>query len=479
LIKKITGILLTAIFIVVGFASPASFVAAADPGDGEITVSVPAVMLPDAAGGEETKKAKKYKPGADAQQDIRLLIKADILNKDIYEKSFEQVIDANELNGVLLSLRNFMGGAWFDEAASVEDKPVTDEMGEPAQAVRRSDAVGSLAVAVMSVKPDEWPDMREGFFEFLSESVAADKVVTPPGVAAADTGITREEMFMLISRMVWKFERDRMKEFAPVPDTPVVLNEQDEAFYRRDVYLYWNPVEHAETYIVRIYDDSRERLRTIKVHEPVLNITRDGEPSFGSVFGEEDGDVRASYTVQAVAAHGIKSEKTGRVGFTALRYESARERYGTDYIKYKNGKKGEKRQTTVTLNVWREVNGEIVPATVSIRVHRKMAASVRQIFGEYFSGRERFPIQSIGGFSIREKRSEHNYGTAIDINPNENYMVGPGGAEAGAFWNPAESAYSISPDSELVRAFERHGWYWAGNGWGDTYDFMHFSFMGT
>jgi hypothetical protein len=58
-------------------------------------------------------------------------------------------------------------------------------------------------------------------------------------------------------------------------------------------------------------------------------------------------------------------------------------------------------------------------------------------------------------------------------------MVGPGGITAGSYWDPERSPYSIAPDSELVRAFERHGWYWAGNGWGNTYDYMHFSYMGT
>jgi hypothetical protein len=129
--------------------------------------------------------------------------------------------------------------------------------------------------------------------------------------------------------------------------------------------------------------------------------------------------------------------------------------------------------------VWRYVGDERVPSAVTIRVHKKVAAGVEQIFDEYFSGAERFPIKSIGGYALREKRSEHNYGTAIDINWTENFMIGPDGIEAGEFWNPELSVLSIADDSELVRAFERHGWYWAGNGWGDTYDYMHFSFMGT
>ncbi|MDR1292785.1 MAG: M15 family metallopeptidase [Clostridiales Family XIII bacterium] len=565
-----------------GFASPFFSFADTDGAEGDATVSVPAIASPDgdAKNGDEPdkKKDKKYKPGAAARSDIWLLVKAGILTRDIYGKSFERSIDAYELNGVLLSLHRFMGGSWFDEPASVEDESVIDAEGNPVWAVERGAAAASLAVTAINSKSYLWADTREIFFGFLAENSVADEskagaavetatgaaievttgattevttgapldtvtdalsddtvgapsdavtdadVDTPTGAsveattdatvgvatgashyaatdytmdtpagAAVDTttdasisaepapkrGITREDMFMLISRMVWEFDRENMEGIAPIPDTPAVQGASGEEFYRNDVYLYWEPVKYAETYIVKIYDDSENMLKSIRVGKPALNITEDSEPSFRAVFGEDGEGRRAYYTVQAVSAHGIRSEKTEPMGFTALNFDSARERYGKDYLKYEDGEEGKKHQTTVTLRVWRDVGGEKIPATINLSVHKKIAADVKRIFGEYFSGEEQFPIQSIGGFSIREKRSEHNYGTAIDINPNENYMVGPGGAESGAFWDPGESDYSIPKGSELVRAFERHGWYWAGDGWGETYDYMHFSFMGS
>ncbi|MDR1043355.1 MAG: M15 family metallopeptidase [Clostridiales Family XIII bacterium] len=537
------------ILFTTGFASPIFSFADTDNSKDDVTVSVPAVTSPDAdaknkSGSSKKNKDKKYKPSAAASSDILLLVKAGVLTTDIYEKSFKSSIDAYELNGILLSLHKFMGGSWFDERASVEDKPVINIKGKQVEAVERGDATGSLAAATINARPDAWADTRESFFKFLSENAIADEsptgaaVVVTTGAAvegvttaaaageaadsdegatadaatgaavddatgavvdttttdaamyalidagvttepAPDRGITREDMFMLISRMVWEFDREKMVEVAPVPDTPTVLNVSGEEFYKKDVYLYWNPVEYAERYIVKIYDGSEKMLKSIQTGEPRLNITEDSKPSFKTVFGKKDKNYAAYYTVQAVSDHEVRSERTEPMSFTALRYDSARERYGKDYIKYKDGKKGKKHQKTVMLNVWREVNGEKIPATIKLRVNKKVAAGVKQIFGEYFTGTERFPIQSIGGFSIREKRSEHNYGTAIDINPKENYMVGPAGTEAGEFWNPEESIYSIPDDSELVRAFERHGWYWAGDGWGHTYDYMHFSFMGT
>jgi hypothetical protein len=568
LIKKTAAALLSVILFATGFASPIFSFADTDDVKGDITVSVPAVTLPDDDAknkdGADKKKDKRYKPSAEARSDIWLLVKAGILTKDIYEKSFKSSVDAYELNGILLSLHKFMDGTWFDAPASVEDRPVINSKGKQVDAVEKGDAAGSLAVAAMTSRPDTWVDTRESFFKFLSENAIADDAPTGSAVEAAtgaaidaptdaaveaatgaaidattdaaieeaatdivadattdasveaatdaavdaptdaavdtatdaavadtttdaaiatepapDQGITREDMFMLISRMVWEFDREKMLEFAPIPDTPTVLNVSGEDFYKKDVYLYWTPVKYAEQYVVKIYDKSEKMLKSIRTGEPMLNITEESKPSFKTVFGKKDENHYAYYTVQAMSAHGVRSEKTEPVSFTALRYDSARERYGKDYIKYKDGEKGKKHQKTVSLNVWREVGGEKIPATIKLRVNKKVVASVKQIFGEYFSGKERFPIQSIGGFSIREKRSEHNYGTAIDINPKENYMVGPEGAESGEFWNPEESVYSIPDDSELVRAFERHGWYWAGDGWGDTYDYMHFSFMGT
>jgi hypothetical protein len=131
------------------------------------------------------------------------------------------------------------------------------------------------------------------------------------------------------------------------------------------------------------------------------------------------------------------------------------------------------------VNVWRDVDGKRVPVTIPLVINKALVKEIQQIFGEYFNGYERFPIQAIGGFAVREKRSEHNYGTAIDINWQENYMVGPNGITAGEFYEPELNRYSIPKNSELVKAFERHGWYWAGNGWGSTYDYMHFSYQGT
>lgn len=76
--------------------------------------------------------------------------------------------------------------------------------------------------------------------------------------------------------------------------------------------------------------------------------------------------------------------------------------------------------------------------------------------------------------------SNHAYGHAIDINPNENPYVG-----CGAVHDPRSRAYidrsrmrkgMVTP--AVVRAFASIGWGWGGDWGGATKDYMHFSTTG-
>jgi hypothetical protein len=75
--------------------------------------------------------------------------------------------------------------------------------------------------------------------------------------------------------------------------------------------------------------------------------------------------------------------------------------------------------------------------------------------------------------------SEHNYGTAIDINSNENYCLYTNGTTVGSFWKPYENQYSITPYGDVITAFERRGFTWGGDAWNNPKDYMHFSYFGT
>ena len=134
----------------------------------------------------------------------------------------------------------------------------------------------------------------------------------------------------------------------------------------------------------------------------------------------------------------------------------------------------------VTLYVW-DINsaGEKYTKTMKIKVHKNLANTVIAIFDEIYHGEEKFPICYLGGFTWSGK-SEHSIGTAIDINFPQNYYCDPdGNAIVGDYWKPYEDPYSIPPDGDLVRAFEKYGFSWGIN-WNSGYkDYMHFSFFGT
>lgn len=133
----------------------------------------------------------------------------------------------------------------------------------------------------------------------------------------------------------------------------------------------------------------------------------------------------------------------------------------------------------VTVPVWKLGNNSKYASSVTFKVHNKIADKVKLVFEEIFNGSEKFPIKDIGGYSWREGTSEHNGGTAIDINSNENYCIYNNGTTIGSHWKPHEDPYSITPYGDVVRAFEKYGFTWGGDSWSNPKDYMHFSYLGT
>lgn len=153
------------------------------------------------------------------------------------------------------------------------------------------------------------------------------------------------------------------------------------------------------------------------------------------------------------------------------------------YRTYPNALEASRNMQQITVKVW-DVGplGIKVSKTKTFSVNRNLAPTVEQIFKEIYEGKEKFPIKSVGGYSWRGNgsTSEHNQGTAIDINPNENYMIeGNGKISSGTLWAPGENAYSIPKDGEVVKIFAKYGFRWGGIGWSSgRKDYMHFSYFG-
>lgn len=142
----------------------------------------------------------------------------------------------------------------------------------------------------------------------------------------------------------------------------------------------------------------------------------------------------------------------------------------------KSKKDMEKYLTTITVKC-KQSNGK--DANVSLTVHSKLAGEITAIYNEMYA--LGFPVQKgqTYGYSWRSmatsgNRSHHSYGVAIDINPNENYMITKSGkVVAGKLYKPGANKLSVT--KEVVTIWKRHGFYWGGD-WRSSKDYMHFSY---
>ena len=141
----------------------------------------------------------------------------------------------------------------------------------------------------------------------------------------------------------------------------------------------------------------------------------------------------------------------------------------------------------IQVPVWTLRNGKKSQSTLYLTVHQALAQDVTEIFTEIFNDPEQFPMESMGGWRYigGTSTSEHNNGTAIDLNADQNYQIRDGVIQTGSCWEPGVNPYSIPADGSVVRIFAEHGWSWGGDAWAadanpDTgyHDYMHFSYRG-
>ena len=116
---------------------------------------------------------------------------------------------------------------------------------------------------------------------------------------------------------------------------------------------------------------------------------------------------------------------------------------------------------------------------MTITIHKHIADNLYNAFKEVYEGEEQFPIDYTCFYAWRGDGGEHNIGTAIDINPTQNYCLYSNGTIVGDYWKPYDDPYSITPFGEVIKAFERNGFNWGGDTWTRNRDYMHFSYMGT
>lgn len=135
--------------------------------------------------------------------------------------------------------------------------------------------------------------------------------------------------------------------------------------------------------------------------------------------------------------------------------------------------------TEITVPIWTLLGNEKIANSATFKIHNAIAEKVTLIFEEIFTGEEKFPIKDVNAYTWRGGKTEHNGGTAIDINSNENFCIYNDGTTIGSHWSPSQDPYSIKPYGDVVRAFEKYGFTWGGDSWSNPKDYMHFSYLGT
>lgn len=268
------------------------------------------------------------------------------------------------------------------------------------------------------------------------------------------------------------------------PEKPVItaphINETIDTEY---ITISWK--SRYSDFLVTLYNEAGETLASERIagaNELRADGLTDGlYTAEVSAYRKDTNVIMASQSSKfLVQSGGISVTRTERpaVDFSRTRYSSV---FGGSLV-YSSKQQADSNMTTVKVPVWKlDSTGEKSSSFMSVTVNKAVAQQVIEIFEEIYNGSEKFPIKSLSGYNWRSTatgtRSQHSYGTCIDINPEENYCIYNSGRVIGSYWKPEEDPYSIRPDGDVVRAFKSRGWTW-GAQWSSLKDYMHFSYLG-
>lgn len=263
------------------------------------------------------------------------------------------------------------------------------------------------------------------------------------------------------------------------------------------VKLTWNQVAGADGYMIYyitdmdkkgnmiypdIYDESKYTLAKQIKNNKTLSVTFK-KLTYGVTYTYR---IYAYKNVNGSPVKSISSQtKSVAMDYYAYAGESYSKKikraFGSEKKRKKNfstEKKARKQMKTIKIKVWdykKGKKGKKITKTKYITVNKNLAPTIKQIFKDIYNSKEKQVIHDIGCYSYRT--GEHMYGLAIDVNPNENYMIDGKKILAGKFWKPKKNPYSIPNNSEFVKIMNRYGFY--RGDWGKRKDYMHFSYFGT
>jgi len=255
-------------------------------------------------------------------------------------------------------------------------------------------------------------------------------------------------------------------------------------YYTDGLFLRWNQIPSASAYDITLFNNG-VAVYSARTTNTFLDLrTGTGEDSlYNAVFGNDKALIRSGIRVTPVNSDGKASIFSLEKPFTIVPYSNKNEQITGDARRQQFASRSEAdgNMKNIIVKVWNlNSQGEKVASEAVLAVNKNVAGDVVKIFEEIFNGPEKFPIKSVSGYAFRDGSSQHSNGTAIDINPNENYFVTwEGKILSGSFWKPGENPYSIIPGGDVVRAFNRYGWHWSPDmKWPNGADYMHFSLTG-
>ena len=156
-----------------------------------------------------------------------------------------------------------------------------------------------------------------------------------------------------------------------------------------------------------------------------------------------------------------------------------------DGVKYTSAEEAEAHMSEVTVNVWMYNEAdEKYASTLKFKINTVLKDDVIAIFDEIFNSDDKPALKNATAYGWRNAMSsglysDHNYGTVIDLNYEENYCLYPSGTKIGKFYDPSSSKYSFPQNGTVVQTFAKYGWLWGGNAWTNgTVDYMHFTYLG-
>ncbi len=282
-------------------------------------------------------------------------------------------------------------------------------------------------------------------------------------------GATREQAASIAARACEKYAGTSLKLYT----APAVTGGEKS--------VSWESVPDADGYYVIVKRDGAAEMTETVGADVLTQELPSGSCSVSVAAVYEDGVTAFSSPVDVVSAEPIITAPVFKLSLGTdekyARIFGGSEEYASKDIADAN-------MTTVTVDVWKlKSDGTKTASTAAIEVNKALAEDVKAIFTEIFNDSSQFPIKDVGGYCWRDvassgSRSQHSYGTCIDINYNENYYIRGGNIYSGSYWRPGSDPYSIEPDGIVVRTFAKYGWAWGGNAWSSSNDYMHFSYLG-